>query len=329
MSILVTGSAGFIGFHVSKELLELGEQVIGLDNINEYYSQDLKWMRNNILEKYENFTFFHKDICDEKSLQKIFNKNNIEKICHLAAQAGVRYSIENPLQYQRSNLEGFTNILEMARKFNIENLVFASSSSVYGGNNKVPFSVDDNINRPVSFYAATKVANEIMAYSYHHLYNIPMTGLRFFTVYGPWGRPDMAYYIFTDKIFRGESIDVYNHGDMKRDFTYIDDIVEGVILSINKKFNFEIFNLGNNTPVNLLDFVNILEEKIGKRVEKKMLPLQPGDMKVTFADISKSQKLLGFNPKIDINEGIRRFVEWYNNYYHLSINKEECELDVY
>jgi UDP-glucuronate 4-epimerase len=315
MSIFVTGSAGFIGFHVSKELLELGEQIIGLDNINEYYSQDLKWARNSILEKYDNYTFFHKDLCDGDALKKIFLKNNIEKICHLAAQAGVRYSIENPLQYQRSNLEGFTNILEIARQFNIENLVFASSSSVYGGNKKVPFSVEDRADKPVSFYAATKVANEIMAYSYHHLYNIPMTGLRFFTVYGPWGRPDMAYYSFTDKIVKGESIDVYNHGDMKRDFTYIDDIVDGVISSINKKFNFEIFNLGNNTPVNLLDFINILEEKIGKQVEKNMLPLQPGDMKVTFADISKSQKLLGFNPKIDIQEGIGRFVEWYKSYY--------------
>lgn len=318
MSILVTGSAGFIGFHVSKELLELGEQVIGLDNVNDYYSQDLKWARNNILEKFENFSFFHKDICDEESLQKIFYKNNIEKICHLAAQAGVRYSIENPLQYQRSNLEGFTKILEMARQFNIENLVFASSSSVYGGNKKVPFSVEDDINKPVSFYAATKVANEAMAYSYHHLYDIPLSGLRFFTVYGPWGRPDMAYFNFTDKIVKGEPIKVYNNGDMRRDFTYIDDIVNGVISALSRVFDFEIYNLGNNKPINLLDFIGILEEKLGKKANKNMLPMQPGDMYETYADISKSRKMLGFNPRVSIEEGLTKFVKWYKKYYDLN-----------
>jgi UDP-glucuronate 4-epimerase len=315
MTIFVTGSAGFVGFHVSKTLLEKGETVIGLDNVNDYYSQELKWNRNKILENYENFTFYHKDLCDKKALQTIFEKNTINKICHLAAQAGVRYSIKNPFAYQQSNLEGFTNILEIARQSNIENLVFASSSSVYGGNKKVPFSVEDTVNKPASFYAATKVANELMAYSYHHLYHIPMTGLRFFTVYGPWGRPDMAYYSFTEKIVKDETIDVYNHGDMKRDFTYIDDIVEGVISSINKKNDYEIFNLGNNTPVNLLDFIHILEEKIGKKVEKNMLPLQLGDMKETYADIKKSQKLLDFNPKTSLKEGLEKFVEWYLKYY--------------
>lgn len=317
MSILVTGSAGFIGFHVSKALLEKGEQVIGLDNINDYYSQDLKWSRNKILEKYDNFTFYHTDLCNLSKINKIFNDENISKICHLAAQAGVRYSIENPFQYQKSNLEGFTNILEMARKFKVKNFVFASSSSVYGGNKKVPFSVEDDINRPVSFYAATKVANEAMAYSYHHLYDIPMVGLRFFTVYGPWGRPDMAYFKFTERIVNGESIDVYNHGDMKRDFTYVDDIVDGVLSALNKKFKFEIFNLGNNQPVKLLEFINILESKLGKKAKKNMLPMQPGDMKETFADISKSEMMLGFKPKTGIEYGLDNFIKWYRKYFKI------------
>ncbi len=317
MSILVTGSAGFIGFHVAKKLLEEGYDVVGLDNVNDYYSQDLKWDRNNVLKKYENFIFYHMDLCHNKKIRSIFQNHDIKKICHLAAQAGVRYSIENPFRYQKSNLQGFTTILEMARNFNIQNLVFASSSSVYGGNKKVPFSVDDNINRPVSFYAATKVANEVMAYSYHHLYGISMTGLRFFTVYGPWGRPDMAYFKFSNKIVNGESINVYNHGDMKRDFTYVDDIVDGVISALNKRFDFELFNLGNNKPVNLLEFINILENKLGKKAKKNMLPMQPGDMKGTYADILKSTELLGFSPKTDLEEGLGNFVDWYKKYYRI------------
>jgi UDP-glucuronate 4-epimerase len=318
MNVLVTGSAGFIGFHTTKALLEQGRHVVGIDNINDYYTQDLKWARNTILDKYDNYRFFHADLCNSQAIKTIFKDNKIDKICHLAAQVGVRYSIENPYEYQKSNLEGFTNILEIARHSKVRNFVFASSSSVYGGNKKVPFPVEDNVNNPISFYAATKVANEVMAFSYHHLYNIPMVGLRFFTVYGPWGRPDMAYYKFTDKILRGEPIDIYNHGDLKRDFTYIDDIVDGVISALDKSFDFEIFNLGNHKSVNLLEFITTLEEKLGKKAVKNMLPMQPGDMKETYADISKSIRLLGFQPKIDIQEGLGRFVEWYKKYYHIS-----------
>jgi UDP-glucuronate 4-epimerase len=317
MNILVTGSAGFIGFHIAKALLKQGRLVVGIDNINDYYSKNLKWARNNILETYDNYRFYHTDLCDLQTITSIFKDIKIDKICHLAAQAGVRYSIENPYAYQKSNLEGFTNILEMARRFEVKNFVFASSSSVYGGNKKVPFSVEDAVNSPISFYAATKIANELMSFSYHHLYNIPMVGLRFFTVYGPWGRPDMAYFKFTDKIVNGEYIDVYNHGDIKRDFTYIDDIVDGVISALNKSFDFEIFNLGNNKPVNLLEFINILEEKLEKKIDKNMLPMQPGDMKETYADISKSIRLLGFEPKTSIREGLSRFVEWYKKYYNI------------
>jgi len=316
MAILVTGSAGFIGFHLSKSLLERGERVVGLDNLNDYYSKKLKYDRNSILEKYDSYKFYHNDLCDIKALKKIF-KNKIDKICHLAAQAGVRYSIEDPYPYQKSNLEGFTNILEMARIYEIDNFVFASSSSVYGGNKKIPYSVDDNVMKPISFYGATKVANELMAYSYHYLYNISTCGLRFFTVYGPWGRPDMAYFNFTDNILKGNPIDVFNKGDMKRDFTYIDDIINGVVSSLEKSFDFEIFNLGNNKPINLLDFISILEEKLGKKAKKNILPIQPGDMKETYADISKSKKILGFEPRTNITEGLSKFIEWYKNYYNI------------
>jgi UDP-glucuronate 4-epimerase len=319
MAVLVTGSAGFIGFHLSKALLEKNEKVIGIDNINDYYSKKLKKDRNSILKKYENYIFYHDDVCNINKLKKIFSENQIEKICHLAAQAGVRYSIENPHAYQKSNIEGFTNILEMGRQYDIKNFVFASSSSVYGGNKKIPYSEKDNVMNPISFYGATKLANELMAYSYHYLYKIPTCGLRFFTVYGPWGRPDMAYFKFTDKIIKGEKIDVYNHGKMKRDFTYIDDIIKGVISSLEKSFNFEIFNLGNNKPENLLKFIEILEKKIGKKANKKMLPMQSGDMENTYADISKSKKLLGFQPKIDIEDGLGKFIEWYKNYYDINL----------
>jgi len=318
MNILVTGSAGFIGFHTAKSLLEGGHLVVGIDIVNDYYSKELKWKRNAILEKNENYRFYHVDICDLPKMESIFKENKIEKICHLAAQAGVRYSIKNPYAYQKSNLEGFTNILEMARRFNINNFVFASSSSVYGGTKRIPFSVEDTVNNPVSFYAATKVANEVMAFSYHHLYSIPMICLRFFTVYGPWGRPDMAYFKFTDNIVRGEPIDVYNYGNLKRDFTYIDDIVNGVVSALDKSFDYEIFNLGNNKPVTLVEFINTLEEKLEKKAIKNLLPMQPGDMRETYADISKSIKLLGFKPKTDIREGLYRFVEWYKKYYNIS-----------
>jgi len=318
MTTFVTGTAGFIGFHTAKALLEKGEKVIGLDNVNDYYSQELKLDRNSILEDHDDYTFFHKDLCDLRSMKKIFHEQNIDRICHLAAQAGVRYSVENPHAYQRSNLEGFTNILEMARRNDVDNLVFASSSSVYGGNKDIPYSVRDDVNRPVSYYAATKVANEVMAHSYSHLYGLNCTGLRFFTVYGPWGRPDMAMFKFTDRIVDDEPIDVYNYGDMKRDFTYVDDIVEGVISSLEKGFDYEIFNLGNNTPVELMDFIEILEDTLGKKAEKNMMPMQPGDMKVTYADISRSKEKLDFEPKTDLGEGVKKFVQWYKEYYDVS-----------
>ncbi len=319
MTILVTGSAGFIGFHVARQLLEKGESVVGLDNVNDYYSQELKWDRNSILENHENFDFYHEDLCDLQKMKELFEEKDIDKICHLAAQAGVRYSVENPHAYERSNLKGFTNILEMARHHDVDNLVYASSSSVYGGNKDIPYTVGDNVNEPVSYYAATKVANEVMAYSYNHLYDIPCTGLRFFTVYGPWGRPDMAMFKFTDRIVEGKPIEVYNYGDMKRDFTYIDDIVEGVIASIEKEYDYEIFNLGNNTPVELMEFIEMLEDALGMEAEKEMKPMQPGDMKITYADISGSKRKLGFEPKTDLREGIEKFVSWYKEYYDVDI----------
>ncbi len=316
---LVTGSAGFIGFHVARALLEKDEQVVGIDNVNDYYSQRLKWDRNSILEECNEYKFYHEDLCDLNKLENIFDKHSIDRICHLAAQAGVRYSVENPHAYQKSNLEGFTNVLEMARYSDVKNFVYASSSSVYGGNEKIPYSVEDDVTKPVSYYAATKVANEVMAHSYSHLYDLPCTGLRFFTVYGPWGRPDMALFKFTDRIVNGKSIDVYNYGDMKRDFTYIDDIVEGVISSLNKAFDYEIFNLGNNTPIDLMDFIGMLEDTVGMEAEKNMMPMQPGDMKITYADISTSQEKLGYEPKTDLKEGTKKFVEWYMDYYNVRL----------
>jgi len=319
MTILITGSAGFIGFHVARELLERGKKVVGLDSVNDYYSQELKWDRNSILEEYEDFDLYHQDICDLEKMKKLFEEQDIEKICHLAAQAGVRYSVENPHAYERSNLKGFTNILEMARHQDVDNLVYASSSSVYGGNEEIPYAVGDDVNEPVSYYAATKVANEVMAHSYNHLYDIPCTGLRFFTVYGPWGRPDMAMFKFTDRIVDGRPIEVYNYGNMKRDFTYIDDIVEGVITSLEKRYDYEIFNLGNNTPVELMDFIEMLEDALGMEAEKEMKPMQPGDMKVTYADISGSKEKLGFEPETDLEEGIGKFVDWYKDYYGMDI----------
>jgi len=319
MTTLVTGSAGFIGFHVARELLERGEKVVGLDSVNDYYSQDIKWDRNSILEEYEDFDFYHEDLCNLKALKVLFEEKDIKRICHLAAQAGVRYSVENPYAYERSNLKGFTNVLEMARHHDVENLIYASSSSVYGGNEDIPYAVGDNVNEPVSYYAATKVANEVMAHSYSHLYDIPSTGLRFFTVYGPWGRPDMAMFKFTDRIVEGKPIEVYNYGDMERDFTYIDDIVEGVIASLERKYDYEIFNLGNNTPVELMEFIEMLEDTLGMEAEKDMKPIQPGDMKVTYADISGSKEKLGFEPKTDLREGIEKFVEWYKQYFGVDI----------
>ncbi len=315
MTTMVTGSAGFIGFHVAKALLDKGQDVIGLDNINDYYSQELKRVRNTILKEYDGYTFYHKDLCDHGALDKIFQENEIQRMCHLAAQAGVRYSIEDPHAYQRSNLEGFTNVLEVCRHNDVDNLVYASSSSVYGGCTEIPFTESYDITRPISFYAATKVANEAMANSYNHLYGLKCSGLRFFTVYGPWGRPDMAMYIFTENMIKGKPIDVFNHGDMERDFTYIDDIVDGVLSALEIPLDNEVFNLGNHTPVNLMYVIHTLEEILGVKAEMNMLPMQPGDVKRTYADIDKANKILGFEPRTSIEEGMKLFVDWYREYH--------------
>lgn len=315
-AVLVTGSAGFIGFHVSKRLLEMGESVVGIDNLNEYYDVNLKKARLEILKSYNDFIFYKEDIQNFQALEGIFETHNLDFICNLAAQAGVRYSLKAPFSYQKSNLEGFLTLLELARKYSVKNFVYASSSSVYGDNKKVPFSVDDRVDTPVSLYAATKKANELIAHAYSHLYQIPCTGLRFFTVYGPWGRPDMALFLFTDAILKKRPINVYNYGNMKRDFTYIDDIVDGTIAALKRAVPYEIFNLGNSQSVELLDFIRILEEVLGQEAQKNMTPIQPGDVPETAADIRKSRELLGFDPKTPLEKGIRRFVRWYREYYN-------------
>lgn len=315
MAILVTGCAGFIGFHLSKKLLEQGEEVIGLDNINDYYSITLKNDRISILNQFSSFKFYQKDLCDLESLIKMFSENEILKVVNLAAQAGVRYSITNPFAYQKSNLEGFLNIIEVSKNFKVENFLYASSSSVYGNNKDLPFSTDDNVDHPISLYAATKKANELIAHTYSHLFNLPTSGFRFFTVYGPYGRPDMALFIFTKKILAGESIDVYNFGNMKRDFTYVDDIVAGLISSLNKPYKYEIFNLGNHKSENLMDFIHIIEQNVGKKANINLLPIQPGDVPETYADISHATKKLGYMPTTDIKIGIKNFIDWYKQYY--------------
>ncbi|RLB14565.1 MAG: protein CapI [Deltaproteobacteria bacterium] len=314
-SVLLTGAAGFIGFHVSKRLLEEGHAVIGVDNLNPYYDVTLKEGRLDILRNYDTFSFYKADLQDWEALEGIFKKHVPEVICNLAAQAGVRYSLTDPFSYQKSNLEGFLNILELAKRYHSKNLVYASSSSVYGSNKKVPFSVEDRVDHPISLYAATKKANELMAHAYHYLYDIPCTGLRYFTVYGPWGRPDMALFLFTDAILKGRPIEVYNYGKMRRDFTYIDDVVDGTIAALHRPFSYEIFNLGNSQPVELMEFIRILEEELGRAAQKNMLPLQPGDVPETAADIEKSKRMLGYEPKTSVKEGIRRFVKWYREHY--------------
>jgi len=314
LNYFVTGAAGFIGFYVSKRLLEQGDRVIGLDSLNNYYDPSLKKARLAILEKYDKFSFIHSDLVNLPVVQDIFRSNKIDKVCHLAAQAGVRYSFENPFTYQKSNLEGFLNLLEVAKQAGVENFVYASSSSVYGANNKIPFDVKDRVDSPISLYAATKRANELMAHTYSYQFDLPTTGLRFFTVYGPWGRPDMAYFKFTEAIFKGREIDVYNFGDMKRDFTYIDDVIDGVISALDKSFNYEIFNLGNSEPVNLGDFIECIESITGKKAKKRYLPIQPGDVPVTYANIEHSTEKLGYSPKTSISEGLERFVEWFMDY---------------
>lgn len=315
--IMVTGAAGFIGFHLSKTLLDMGESVIGVDNLNNYYDVSLKRSRLDILKSHKNFVFYKEEIQNFKALEKIFKQHRVDLICNLAAQAGVRYSLIDPFSYQKSNLEGFLNLLELARKYGITNFVYASSSSVYGTNKKIPFSVEDRVDTPISLYGATKRANELIAHAYSHIYQIPCTGLRYFTVYGPWGRPDMALFIFTDAILKKRPINVFNHGRMRRDFTYIDDIVDGTIAALERPAPYEIFNLGNSNSVGLLEFISTLEEELGQEAEKKLMPMQPGDVADTAADITKSRKLLGFDPKTPIREGIRKFVAWYRDYYDL------------
>ncbi len=312
--ILVTGSAGFIGFHTTKKLLENGQQVIGLDNFNSYYDPKLKETRNKILAGYDGYKLYRGDLEDLNLVKKIFKDNKIDRVVHLAAQAGVRYSLENPHIYIQSNIVGFTNLIEETKNAGIKNFVYASSSSVYGNNKKAPFSVDDPVNEPISLYAATKRADELVAYTYHHLYGINTTGLRFFTVYGPWGRPDMAIYSFTKKILSGQPIDAYNHGKMKRDFTYIDDIVDGILAALDRSAGCKLYNLGNNKPVALKYFISCLEKALGEKAKINYLPIQPGDVVETCADIKLSTLELGFKPKTSIEKGLEKFVEWYQEY---------------
>lgn len=333
MNILVTGAAGFIGMHLSKRLLKLGHSIVGIDNKNDYYDVQLKDDRLVELSKYNNFTFFQLDLADRQGIEELFKKHDFTHVINLAAQAGVRYSLENPHAYVDSNLVGFTNILEGCRHNGIKHLIYASSSSVYGANVKMPFSTSDAVNHPVSLYAATKKANELMAHTYSHLYNIPTTGLRFFTVYGPWGRPDMAYFSFTKNILEGKQIKVFNNGEMMRDFTYIDDIVEGIVRLLEKppvansdwdRANpdpsssyapYKIFNIGNNEPVKLMDFINTLERLLGKKANMEFLPMQPGDVQATFADVDDLKQAVDFNPSTLIEAGLKQFVDWYKEYY--------------
>jgi UDP-glucuronate 4-epimerase len=313
--ILVTGSAGFIGFNLSKSLLEDGAQVHGVDNLNDYYDINLKKARLKILSGFDNFSFSKVDISNKSQIKTVFESFNPSKVVNLAAQAGVRYSIENPYAYLESNLIGFLNIIELCRHNKVKGLIYASSSSVYGGNTKMPFSVEDRVDKPLALYGATKRANELIAYSYSHLYNMNTTGLRYFTVYGPWGRPDMAMFIFTKNILEGKPIPVFNNGKMKRDFTFIDDIVNGTKSAIDNNYKCEVFNLGNNRSEKLMDMINYIEQELGKKAKIKLLPMQAGDVTESFAEISFSYKKLGYKPIINIDKGIRKFISWYLDYY--------------
>lgn len=319
MKILVTGSAGFIGFHVSHYLLERGDRVTGLDNFNAYYDIKLKNDRNSELEKYSNFSGIRLDLSDSSGMKNLFAKEKFDVVCNLAAQAGVRHSLTHPHDYITSNITGFLNILEGCRHNNVRRLVYASSSSVYGGNTTLPFSVKDRVDTPVSLYAASKKSNELMAHCYAHLFGLQTIGLRFFTVYGPWGRPDMAMWLFTKAILNNEPIDVFNNGDMQRDFTYIDDIVQGVVASLDKEGldQYEVFNIGNNNSEDLMDLIGILEKTLGKEAKKKYLPMQPGDVKATYADIENTINKLGFKPSTKIDEGVPKFINWYKEYFNV------------
>jgi UDP-glucuronate 4-epimerase len=336
MNILVTGAAGFIGFHLSKKLVEAGHNVVGLDNINDYYDPQLKFARLKELgisekdssnynnkcdsEIFKNFQFIKLNLEDRENLSFLFENSKITVVCNLAAQAGVRYSIDNPQAYVDSNLAGFANLLECCRYHKVKHLVYASSSSVYGQNDKIPFAEDDNVDHPISLYAATKKSNELMAYTYSHLYGFKTTGLRFFTVYGPWGRPDMAMFLFTDAILKGEPIKVFNQGNLERDFTYIDDIVAGIQKVIEAdaggSTNSSLYNIGNSKPVRLLDFITEIEKSTGISAIKEMMPMQPGDVERTWADVSKLKEDYGYNPSTQIKTGVSKFISWYKSYYN-------------
>ncbi len=313
--ILVTGGAGFIGSHIIKKLMDRGDGVVCVDDFNDYYDPSLKRDRISKFLKDYSFPVEIVDIANFTMLKKVFQKNKFDAICHLAARAGVRYSIDNPYIYQKTNVEGTLNMLDLAKEFGIKNFIFASSSSVYGGNKKIPFSETDTVDHPISMYAATKKATEVMAHVYHHLYQMNCTGLRFFTVYGPWGRPDMALFKFTKSILANKPIDVFNHGDHHRDFTYIDDIVRGVVAAIDKSYPYEIINLGNSRTESLTDFIATIEKCLGIKAKKNMLPMQKGDVHKTHADTTKAKKLLGFQPTTNIDVGIRNFINWYKEYY--------------
>jgi UDP-glucuronate 4-epimerase len=332
MHILVTGAAGFIGFHTSNKLLARGDTVVGLDNLNDYYDVNLKKARLALLEAQPGFTFAKIDLQDREAVAAVFAQHRFDAVINLAAQAGVRYSLENPHAYIDSNVVGFTNILECCRHHNTGHLVYASSSSVYGINSSMPFSVHDNVDHPISLYAASKKANELMAHTYSHLFGVPTTGLRFFTVYGPWGRPDMALFLFTKAIMAGEPIQVFNHGQMQRDFTYIDDIVEGVVrvmdqpAAANPQWDsanpdpgtssapYRLYNIGNNSPVMLLDYIAAVEKALGKKADMEMLPMQPGDVAATCADIDALEQAVGYRPNTPIEEGVNNFISWYLEY---------------
>jgi len=338
MKVLVTGVAGFIGMHVALTLLQRGDTVIGVDNLNDYYDVTLKEARLKAIEahpKATNFSFIKLDLSDREATESLFAEQQPQRVVHLAAQAGVRYSLINPHAYVNSNLTGFTHVLEGCRHNKVEHLVYASSSSVYGGNSKMPFSEQDNVDHPVSLYAATKKANELMAHTYCHLYGLPTTGLRFFTVYGPWGRPDMSPFLFADAILHGKPINVFNHGDMMRDFTYIDDIVEGVVRVLDKPAQenlqydpshpdpstsgapYRVFNIGNSQPEKLMDFIGALENAFGRTAEKNYLPMQPGDVKATYADTSALEGWVGFKPDTALSEGVVKFASWYRDFYKI------------
>lgn len=315
--ILVSGSAGFIGYSVSKKLLNDGFNVLGIDSLNQYYDVKLKYDRNNILLKHPNYLFIQLDISDLNAVKKLFDDYDIVKVCHLAAQAGVRYSLTHPFEYVKSNLAGFMNMIETAKNAKVQNFIYASSSSVYGDNKKMPFAESDPCEHPVSLYGATKKSNELVAYSYSKIFRLPTTGLRFFTVYGPWGRPDMALFIFTRKILEKSPIEVYNNGNMRRSFTYIEDIVDGIIKCLDKPFDCEIFNLGNNKSVTLMQYIETIEKKLGINSIKTLMPLQKGDVVATEASLDYVKEKIGFEPKTDIEIGISKFVDWFREYYKL------------